>query len=51
MNDRIREEALKIFVPAQPAPAICEYQREQLAIKSNFKKRKAEWLAREAAGS
>jgi hypothetical protein len=48
MNDQILEEALRIFEPAQTAPAISEYEREQQAIRSNFERLKAERLARES---
>jgi len=50
MNDQIREEALKIFVPQKTAPTIAEYQ-QQKAIRSNFERLKSERMAREAAGS
>jgi hypothetical protein len=49
MNDRILKEAERLFeAPQHPAPAISEYEREQLAIRSNFERLKAERLAREA---
>ena len=48
MNDRILEEAERLFEPVQAAPALTEYQREQLAIKANFERLKAERLARKA---
>jgi hypothetical protein len=46
MNDRILKEAERLFVPAKTALPISEYQREQLAIKANFERLKAERLAR-----
>jgi hypothetical protein len=48
MNDQILEEAVKIFWPAQTAPTISEYQREQLALYANLDRLRAERLAREA---
>jgi hypothetical protein len=45
------DEILRVFERAKPVEAISEYQREQLAIRSNFERLKAERLAREAAAS
>jgi hypothetical protein len=42
------QEALQLFKQAEPAPTISEYQREQLAIRANYERLKAERLAREA---
>jgi hypothetical protein len=48
MNDQILEDALKILGPAQTAPTISEYEREQRTIRANYERLKAERLAREA---
>ena len=48
VNDR---NATATFKQAKPEPNITEYQREQLAIRSNFERLKSERLAREAAAS
>ena len=47
MNDRVFEEAERLFEPVRPAPAVSEYERERMAIKANFERLKAERLARE----
>jgi hypothetical protein len=51
MKHQILEDALKMFVPAQSVPTISEYQREQLAIKANYERLKAERLARHKSQS
>jgi hypothetical protein len=48
MNDGILEEAERLFESAQAAPTLTEYEREQLAIKANYERLKAERLARES---
>jgi hypothetical protein len=46
------KDFLNIFEQqAKPEPNITEYEREQLAIKANYERLKAERLAREAAAS
>ena len=47
MKERILEEAERLFVQVEPAPAISEYEKEQRAVKANFERLKAERLARE----
>jgi len=48
MIDRL-DEALKLFKPAEPAPTMTEYQREQQAIRANYERlKKADRLIREA---
>jgi hypothetical protein len=42
-------EASALFKPAEPAPTVSEYHREQQTIRSNLERLKAERLAREAA--
>jgi hypothetical protein len=49
MNDKKIEEAQRLFKPAEPAPAMTEYEREQMAKMANFHRLRAERLAREAA--
>jgi hypothetical protein len=48
MNERILEEAERLFEAAQTKPTVSEYEREQQAILSNFARLKAERLEREA---
>ena len=48
MSDTL-EEAWKLFRRIEPVPTVTEYQREQLAVRANHKRLKAERLAREAA--
>jgi hypothetical protein len=45
------DEVLKVFEQAKPVPTISEYEKEQLAIKSNYHRLRAERLAREATKS
>ena len=40
-----------VFGKPEPVPTITEYQREQLAIRSNYERLKAERLAREASNN
>jgi hypothetical protein len=47
MNERILEEAERLFVQIEPALAISEYEKEQRAAKANFERLKGERLARE----
>jgi hypothetical protein len=44
---RILEEADRLFVQVESAPAISEYEKEQRAVKAHFERHKAERLARE----
>jgi hypothetical protein len=41
-------EASKMFKPEQPASNLSDYEREQLAVRKNLERLKAERLAREA---
>jgi hypothetical protein len=51
MNDRILEDAERLFETPQPAPAISEYEREQQRRFANFERLRRERLEREAAAS
>ena len=46
MNERILEEAERLFETAKTVP-ITAYEAEQMAIKANFERLKAERLVRE----
>jgi hypothetical protein len=48
MTDQILEDALRLFEPAQAAPIIGEYEREQLAVHATLRRLRSERLAREA---
>ena len=48
MNDNNFQEAEKLFDRAEPAPTASEYEEEQLAIRANYERLKAERQAREA---
>jgi hypothetical protein len=48
MNDQNLKAAEQLFERVEPAPIIGGYEAEQLAIKTNFERLKAERLAREA---
>jgi hypothetical protein len=50
MNHQILEEAERLF-EKQSKPALTSYEQEQLAMRANFERLKAERLAREAAAS
>jgi hypothetical protein len=51
MNDTNLEAAQRLFKQPAPAPTMTEYQLEQLRIRLNFERLKAERLAREAAAN
>jgi hypothetical protein len=49
MNDTTLEEAQRLFKQPAPAPTMTEYQLEQMRIRANYERLKAERLTREAA--
>jgi hypothetical protein len=51
MKERILKEAERLFEPAKSAPVITDYQAEQMAIKANFERLKAERMARKTKPS
>jgi hypothetical protein len=48
MNDKNIQETEKLFDRAEPAPTVSDYEKEQLAIRGNYERLKAERQAREA---
>jgi HEPN domain-containing protein len=48
MKERILEEAERLFKTAKPIPIVAAYQAEQMAIKANLERLKAERLVRES---
>jgi hypothetical protein len=46
MNERILDEAKRLFEPTRPAPVISEYGKERLALLTNLHRLRAERLAR-----
>jgi hypothetical protein len=50
MHDQNHEAAERLFESAKPTSTVSDYQREQMAIKANFERLKAERLAREKRG-
>ena len=48
MNGKNFQEAEKLFNRAEPARAVSEYEKEQLTIRANYERLKAERQAREA---
>jgi hypothetical protein len=51
MNDTRFNEAEKLFEQIKPAPTMTAYDREQQALIENYKRLRAERLAREAGHS
>jgi hypothetical protein len=50
MNHTLKDQAERLF-EKQSKPAPTSYEQEQLAMRANFERLKAERLAREAASS
>jgi len=42
-------EAAKLFKQPDPAPVLSSYEKEQVAMRANYKRLKSERLAREVA--
>ena len=51
MHNQNLEAAERLFESVKACPIIGDYQAEQIAIRANFERLKAERLAREAAAS